>query len=75
MINLRKNSLISATLRALRYAMVKRMMDALSRALLPPGGSGSAAARAVKISVSRPRRHRAASLDFSLRLSEFLRTR
>jgi len=49
-----------------------RMTDALSRASMVVMGNGSWLARSENISASLPRRHRAASRDFSLRFSEFL---
>lgn len=52
--------------------MTIRMMEALSNALITDSGRGKPRASAAKISVSRLRRHRAASRDFSFRFSEFL---
>lgn len=63
------NSSISRTL---RYAMDSRMTDALSRWSTSSWRIGSRLARSWKISVSRERRQRAASRDFSLRFSLFL---
>lgn len=63
---------MSNMLRTFSVAIANRMMDALSNCSISCCGTGNASDSSVKISVSRERRHRAASRDFSLRFSLFL---
>lgn len=59
--------------RTLRYEIDRRITDALSRWSISSDFIGKLFAKSVKISVSRERRQRAASRDFSLRFSLFLK--
>lgn len=55
--------------------MDSRITDALSSCSTSSERRGNMLARSVKISVSRDRRHLAASRDFSLRFSLFLKNK
>lgn len=55
--------------------MDKRIIDALSSCSTSSRRAGNTLAKSVNISVSRERRHRAASRDFSFRFSLFLQAR
>lgn len=57
----------------LRHEIDNRITDALSRCSISSAFNGNEVASSVKISVSRDRRQRAASRDFSFRFSLFLR--
>lgn len=64
---------ISSMFRTFKYEMDKRITEALSRWSISSCLTGNDAASSVKISVSRERRQRAASRDFSFRFSLFLK--
>lgn len=67
------NSLKSTIVRTFRNEIDNLITEALSKLSISSDFIGKAAANSVNISPSRERRHRAASRDFSLRFSLFLK--